>query len=193
MNRGNSLDQLGKYDAAIESYDRAIKLNPDDYRIWLYRGETLFKLNYWQEGFESLTKSLNLVDRSQTSYVGDLKAIISIIFKAQQDKSTWLNRIKTLVELYDRFQLLSSLSKGITANIPDLLSEMFSNKAAQTWLQVWQEIAGEKPELEIPLRWLKTAVSYKETKRDRKVLLQLPKEERNLFITLLQDTEKEFK
>jgi len=70
---------------------------------------------------------------------------------------------------------------------------MFSNKAAQTWLQVWQEIAGEKPELEIPLRWLKTAVSYKETKRDRKVLLQLPKEERDLFITLLQDTEKEFK
>ena len=66
---------------------------------------------------------------------------------------------------------------------------MVSNKAARTWLKVWQEVAEDKLELEIALRWLKTAVVYKETKTNSKVLLQLPKEERDLFVTLLEDVE----
>ena len=82
------------------------------------------------------------------------------------------------------------LKKAIAGNIPDLLSEMVSNKAARTWLEVWQEVAGDKPELEIALRWLKTAVEYKETGGDSKVLLQLPREERDLFETLLEKVEE---
>lgn len=82
------------------------------------------------------------------------------------------------------------IGKGIIENIPHVLSEMVSNKAVRTWFEVWQEVAGDKPELEISLRWLKTAVEYKETGGDSKVLLQLPKEERDLFVTLLEKVEE---
>ncbi len=189
-NLGVSLSYLGKYEKAVESYNHAIKLNTRDYLSWLNRGEVLFKLNRWQEGFESLDEGLKLNEQYPKTYTGDTKAIIRIIFEAKQDRDTWQDRIKTLVELYNKHQVVSELGKGTTENIPNLISEMVSDKAARTWLEVWQEVAGDKPELEIALRFLKTAVEYKETKGDSKVLLQLPKEERDLFITLLEDVEE---
>ncbi|MEL7408761.1 MAG: tetratricopeptide repeat protein, partial [Cyanobacteria bacterium J06558_2] len=187
-NRGISLDELGKYELAIESYDRAIELNPNDDLSYFNRAEPLFKLNLWQEGFGSLEKGLSLIEISSESYLGDLRAIISIIFEAKQERETWQERINTLVELYDQYQAVAEVGQGITDNIPQLFSDMISDKAAQTWLEVWQEAAETKPELEIALRFLKTAVEYKEKSGDSKVLLQLPKEERDLFITLLPNS-----
>ncbi|MEO1692816.1 MAG: hypothetical protein AAFR63_15020 [Cyanobacteria bacterium J06631_6] len=71
-------------------------------------------------------------------------------------------------------------------NRKNALNYLRRYETARTWLEVWQEVGADKPELELPLRWLKTAVGYKET-GDRKTLLQLPKEERDLFVTLLED------
>ena len=67
------------------------------------------------------------------------------------------------------------------------MPEIVSNKLARSWLETWQDIAGDKPELSIALRLLKTAVEYKETKRDRRVLLQLAKEEREILETLVTE------
>jgi len=75
-----------------------------------------------------------------------------------------------------------------------LMSEKVSDKAARSWLEVWQNLAGDRPEFLIPLRLLKTAVQYKEKKgdtaaqslRERRVLLQLPIEERKLLQPLLE-------
>jgi hypothetical protein len=65
------------------------------------------------------------------------------------------------------------------------MSEMVSDKAAQTWLEVWQELTGDRTQFQLPLRLLNTAVRYRETKGDKRVLLQLPIEERNLLKPLL--------
>jgi hypothetical protein len=66
------------------------------------------------------------------------------------------------------------------------MSEMVSDKAAQTWLEVWRELVGDRPEFQIPLRLLNTAVRYRETKGDKRVLLKLPIEERELLKPLLE-------
>jgi hypothetical protein len=66
------------------------------------------------------------------------------------------------------------------------MSEMVSDKAARTWLELWQELTSNYEEqFKIPIRLLDAAVRYKETKGDRRVLLKLPIEERNLLEPLV--------
>ena len=63
-------------------------------------------------------------------------------------------------------------------NIPALMSEMVSDKASCTWLELWKNesdrrrISNSRPPLDV-------AVRYKETKGDRRVLPKFPIEERN--------------
>ena len=71
-------------------------------------------------------------------------------------------------------------------NIPALMSEMVSDKAARTWLELWREPTSNYDEqFKIPIRLLDAAVRYKETKGDRRVLLELAIEERNLLEPLV--------
>jgi len=70
-------------------------------------------------------------------------------------------------------------------NIPALMSEMVSDKAARTWLELWQEQTSNYEQFQIPIRLLNAAVRYKETKGDRRVLLELPIEERSLLEPLV--------
>lgn len=67
-------------------------------------------------------------------------------------------------------------------SIPILMSEMVSNKASQGWL----ELGSKYEQFQIPLRLLETAVRYRE-KSDRRVLLNLPIEERKLLEPLLKE------
>ncbi|KAF3887580.1 MULTISPECIES: hypothetical protein [Nostocales] len=99
----------------------------------------------------------------------------------------WKTRIKTLIELYDRYELASVLAQGLVRqrSIQALMSEIVSNKAAQSWLEVWREVVGSRPEFQISLRLLNAAVRYRETKGDRRVLLELPIEERKLLQEVL--------
>ncbi|OCR01964.1 hypothetical protein BCD67_05645 [Oscillatoriales cyanobacterium USR001] len=69
------------------------------------------------------------------------------------------------------------------------MSEMISDKAARIWLEIWQELTNDSeefPQLQIPLRLLNAAVNYRETRGDRRALLELPIEERNILIQLLE-------
>jgi len=70
-------------------------------------------------------------------------------------------------------------------NIPALMSEMVSDKAARTWLELWEEQTSNYEQFQIPIRLLNAAVRYKETKGDRRVLLELPIEERTLLEPLV--------
>jgi hypothetical protein len=69
-------------------------------------------------------------------------------------------------------------------SIPMLMSEMVSDKAAQKWLEMWQELGSNYTEFQIPLRLLDAAVRYRE-KSDKRVLLSLPIEERKLLEQVL--------
>ena len=187
FNRGNTLHELGRYEAAISSYERAISLNREDAFPWFNRIAVIFKLNNWQEGFKDLDDALDRFANGEESYTGDTTAYIKIIWDSTTDINTWKSRLKTLVEIYAKHQLVSTLSKGIVDNIPNLMSEMVSDKLARNWLETWQAIAKDKPELVIALRLLKTAVEYKETQGDRRILLQIAKEEREILEPLVKN------
>lgn len=59
-NRGVFLDNMGRYEEAIESFDKAIKISPDDSFAWTSRGITLEKLGRYEEAVESYDKSLKI-------------------------------------------------------------------------------------------------------------------------------------
>ena len=105
------------------------------------------------------------------------------IFRALQEESH--GSITTLITLYNKHQVISALGQGLVRSIPALMSEMVSDKAAQTWLEVWQELTSDYTQFQIPLRLLNAAVRYRQTKGDKRVLLELPIEERNLLKPLL--------
>ena len=94
--------------------------------------------------------------------------------------------LSTLIALYHKYKSISILGKGAVQNIPDLMSDMVSDKAAQSGLEVWQELTSNYPECQIPLRLLNAAVRYKVTKGDKRVLFELPIEERNLLKQILE-------
>ena len=189
-NRSTILSKLNNNEEAIKSLDKAIEIDNENAFLSFNLGKYLLDTKCWNSGFDSIENALRTL-HDEKICIDSTIGIIQIISEIKRNyKSAWKSYLQTLIQLYSRYKVVSTIDKGIIKNIPNLLSEMVSNKAARTWLEVWQEVAGDKPELEIALRWLKTAVEYKETKGDSKVLLQLPKEERDLFITLLEDTEK---
>ncbi len=184
-NLGLTLYELKRYQEVITSYEQVITIQPDNYYVWFDRIKAIFQLNNWQEGFQELDDALNRFAHEEESHTGDTTEYIKIIWNSTTDINLWKSRLKTLVKIYDEHLVISALSKGIVDNIPNLMSEMVSDKLARTWLETWQSIVGDKPELSIALRLLKTAVEYKETKGDRRVLLKLAREEREILEPLV--------
>jgi tetratricopeptide (TPR) repeat protein len=184
-NRGWVLDNLERYEEALVSCDKAIELGYQDSSVFLNRAIAILGLNRWDEGIAALENAFQRFTLDDEADADDAKLIMHILFNSSNNVEIWRSRIKTLIELYHKHQVLSTLGQGLVKSVPTLMSEMVSDKAAQTWLEVWQELASDYPEFQIPLRLLDTAVRYKETKGNKRVLFSLPIEERKLLEPLL--------
>jgi tetratricopeptide (TPR) repeat protein len=182
---GCLLDNLGRYEESLESWNKAIELGHHASFAFFNRAKTLLALNRWDEGSAALDDALNRFAHADEPDTGDTAAIICNLFNSTKDAAIWKTRITTLITLYNKHQVISALGQGLVRSIPALMSEMVSDKAAQTWLEVWQELTSDYTQFQIPLRLLNTAVRYRETKGDKRVLLELPIEERNLLKPLL--------
>ena len=56
----NKLSELGRYEEALEAYDRAIELQPDYALIWWYKGVVLNELGRYEEALESYDRIIEL-------------------------------------------------------------------------------------------------------------------------------------
>jgi tetratricopeptide (TPR) repeat protein len=182
--RGAVLSNLKRYDEALVSYDRAIELDDNYQWAWRWRGYVLNNLKRYEEALVSYDKALELDANDQWAWAnrGD---VLSNLFANTHDSAIWKNRITSLIAVYEKHEYLSILGNEIVRNIPALMSEMVSDKAARTWLELWQELTRNYEQFQIPIRLLNAAVRYKETKGDRRVLLELAIEERNLLEPLV--------
>jgi serine/threonine protein kinase/ribosomal protein S16 len=54
------LEKLGRYEEAIDSHDRALKINPEDFDVWRNRGLSLLRLGRHEEALESYGHALEL-------------------------------------------------------------------------------------------------------------------------------------
>lgn len=60
LNRGNQLYRLGRYQAAIECFDKAIQLLPNSYQAWFSKGLVLSRSSQYQAAIEPLEKATQL-------------------------------------------------------------------------------------------------------------------------------------
>ncbi|MCG5056500.1 MAG: tetratricopeptide repeat protein [Limnoraphis sp. WC205] len=182
--QGRILYELKRYEEALQCLDRVIELNSEDSDVFFKKAELLVIMNRWTEGFEILDLALNtLEDLSEPENIAT-GIIVNNLFKSTNDLTVWRTRIQTLRDIYEKHQASSILGQEIVLSIKSM-TDMVSEKAAQAWLEIWQEIVGDRIEFKIPLRLLETAVRYRQTKGDPRVLLRLPIEERNLLKPLL--------
>ena len=185
--RGNALDILGRYEEALVSCDKAIELGDQSSSVFFNRAIALLGLNRWDKGIAELENALDRLSQEQKkeAYAEDAELIFRHLFNSTKDTQVWKIQLSTLIALYDKYQVASTVGQGLVASIPALMSDMVSDKAARTWLEVWRELVSDRPEFQIPLRLLNTAVRYRQTKGDKRVLLELPIEERKLLKPLL--------
>ena len=179
--RGIRLQSQGRFDEALEYFDRAIELGLGEQysSVFFNRAIAILGLNRWDEGIAALDDAFQRLEPGKEAASEDAELIISNLFTNTHDLAISQTRITSLIAVYEKHKYLSILGQGIVRNIPALMSEMVSDKAARTWLELWQESTSNYEQFQIPMRLLNAAVRYKETKGDRRVLLELPIEERD--------------
>ncbi|MEA5549460.1 tetratricopeptide repeat protein [Anabaena cylindrica UHCC 0172] len=180
------LYDLKRYEESLASSHKMMSLGYQSPNIIFNVADCLLALNRWEEGIKVLDNILNEVGNEENQNLEDTELIIYNLFNKNNDISVWKNRIQTLIKLYNKYQLTSALVKAFIDNIPDFISTIVSDKTMQTWLEVWRELVGSRPEFQTPLRLLDAAVRYRLTKGDRRVLLELPIEERQLLQQVLE-------
>ncbi len=60
VKEGDIRDSQGRYEEAIDSYDKALQIDPDDADAWFDKGETLKKMGKLTEAERCFEKSTNL-------------------------------------------------------------------------------------------------------------------------------------
>ncbi|CAD8174781.1 unnamed protein product [Paramecium pentaurelia] len=60
LNEGVALNNLNKYQDAIECYDKAISINPKYDKAWSNKGDALNNLNKYQDAIECLDKAISI-------------------------------------------------------------------------------------------------------------------------------------
>ncbi len=183
--RGWVLDNLGRYEEALISCDKAIELGKEGVPVFFNRAIAILGLNRWDEGIAALDDAFQRLEPDDEASSEDAELIIRNLFPNIDDTAITKTRITSIIAVYEKHKYISILGQGIVRNIPALMSEMVSDKAARTWLELWQQPTSNYEQFQIPIRLLNAAVRYKETKGDRRVLLELPIEERNLLEPLV--------
>jgi hypothetical protein len=110
--------------------------------------------------------------------------ILLYIFENNIISQSWRKDSQSMLEIYAQHNLLEDLSGGLVESIKAINEPSTSDYTAQAWLEMWQNLAGQYDEFKGALNLLKVAVEYK-INRDRRVLLQLPQEERQILEELL--------
>jgi tetratricopeptide (TPR) repeat protein len=188
-NLGVSLANLGKYPEAITSYDRAVKIKPDDYNCWNNKGLALFSmgnfsaaLSTWQETFDIIHKT---TDRPY-----NVSVLIEIFIEVLIPKFTQ-PAVKTmlteLVQTYIQTSVLTKLGTALVRTLKQILAPDISDYTAQQWLKLWQELLGDRPEMQLPFRLMTTAILYKQhPERKERLWLGLASEERSILDEALE-------
>lgn len=182
---GLTLSFLDHRDAALYSFNRAISLGEESSFVQYKMVELLFAQNRWREAAVCLDKALGLFGHSEAHDAGNTRELIRCLLPHLSDRKLMRLLVKLLFLIYRKHRMMSALGQGLIQCISEMTSpETRSDEEVSSWLEAWQEIAGDLPEFRLPLRLLDSAVSFRKT-HDLCVFMNLPQEERTLLESLI--------
>lgn len=181
--RGVILDLLGRRAEALASFEQAIAFGEPSSLLLFNRANALIGVGRWDEGFAELESAFRRAAELGVRETSNTPAILRNVMAAPM-AAAWHDRVAALVDLYERNDALVALGAGLVRTISDLNSPLVSDAAARSWLEAWKSAAATREGLQIPLRLLDAAVRYRES-GDRRVLLELPAEQRALVAEVL--------
>lgn len=149
---------------------------------------SLIALQRWDDADAVLVEFLTDCPDPKLSFELELTALMEKLFNAQQDTDFWQQGAGMLVSRFAEHKTLSSLAAGLAQNIALVLHETVSDATAAMWRDVWVASASAYPEMELALRLLDTAIRYRR-ENDRRLLMELPVEERRLLEEIIAKVE----
>jgi hypothetical protein len=92
-----------------------------------------------------------------------------------------------LVQIYIQTSVLTELGTALVRTLKQILAPDISDYTAQQWLELWQELLGERPEMQLPFCLMTTAILYKQhPERKERLWLGLASEERSILDEALE-------
>jgi tetratricopeptide (TPR) repeat protein len=180
--RGLALLSLGRHKEAVISFDKALEITPESEELKELRLIVLVALGYWDENHKTLEILINEEKFVSSQFIKIfLEIVIQSLFTTIPDPKQWQLEIVQLVNRLEGRSLLPELGVALVKAASELTSDLVSQAKATAWRDAWAEVVGHKPEFELPLRLLNTALHYKQTPEDPRVFLELPTEERKIL------------
>ena len=185
-NLGIALASVGRLEQALATFDRLLVSFVDaaDFQVRSNRATILFHLDRWDEGRAAFDSLLSEFSKSSEKDDGAEIAIVRNLLLRTRDITIWRRIISEWVTLFERHRLLASLGQGIIRSIRSLQISWMTADDALRWNGIWQELGKKHADLSIPLRLLNAAAQFRK-KPDRRILLQLPAEEREILSVLI--------
>ena len=190
QNRGYALDSLKRYAEALESYDKALEIDPEYAVAWTLMAISSIATGEWSKGLTALEAAFACPSDSisEVSWLNRGRGMCRALLERSNEFALWDERIEALADLCGRHSVLPDFAMGMVESIPALFAPHISDAVAEAWNRAWQKAGRDegREALEIPLRLLDAAVRWRE-KRDDAVLLSLPAEERPILEELLAE------
>jgi CHAT domain-containing protein/Flp pilus assembly protein TadD len=132
FDRGNELFGLGRYEEALESYDRAISFKHDDHEAWSNRGVSLGDLGRHEEALKSYDRAISFKHDKHEAWsnravslcdLGRYEEAIESYDRAislnHNDYKAWSNRGNALGDLGRYEEAIESYDRAISFNYND--------------------------------------------------------------------------
>ncbi|HEX2866688.1 MAG TPA: tetratricopeptide repeat protein [Ignavibacteriales bacterium] len=108
FNRGNELQKANKFDEAVQSYDKAISIDPNDYKTYYQKGLALSKMNKEDDAVKAFNESIAKNDSFDLAYVA-----LGGILTSKKDYEGALDNYKKAISVTKNENLKAGIKEGI--------------------------------------------------------------------------------
>lgn len=162
---------------ALQCYAKVLQIAPDHLSAKLSRGNSLFALHRWDEGFAAIRDAM-LHSNDASDQLGDAASMLGLIFQLSEDYDRLQSRIGTLFDLYERVAIarefhggliqsqrgsvnpLSYLAVGLVRSLAKIDSDRVTSVVLLGYVRAVEQRAAGRPEFAIALRLFRCGIRY---------------------------------
>jgi tetratricopeptide (TPR) repeat protein len=191
INRGVAMGKQSKFDLAIADYKKVINYPKIPEVLKNMSAFNIPKCYYLQlkkgKARKYLEKALKRGNKKQEHYPSNIEDTLVAIINL--GSTHWQGEIIWLVKTFAQYKVLDSLGVGLIKSIATFNKDKALASSLEKWDKLWQKQASDFEEMQIPLQALNLSRLAIEQQSD-KPLFALPKEIRDLVLTVLGDAIK---